>query len=77
MGKNYIGLFHSVFPAAAEIIKSVLFQQTFDESINLFLVTLSYLYLSIYLYSHTSVADLGFEKGGFIYCARSAHRRRR
>ena len=24
-----------------------------------------------------SVADLGFEKGGFIYCARSAHRRRR
>ena len=50
-GENYIGLFHSVFPAAAEIINSVLFQQTFDESINLFLVTLSYLsiYLSIYL----------------------------
>ena len=24
-----------------------------------------------------AVADLGFEKGGFIYCARSAHRRRR
>ena len=24
-----------------------------------------------------AVADLGFEKGGFIYCARSAHCHRR